>query len=251
MATIRLAAAMRLSSANGSEAAVHQCRTIPAGAAQSPVSEFLRTFKLVERLIRKDQRITCLELGRKTDLSVGTMNTITHEHSQFRKVSARWVLRQLSVFDRQRRLEISEELRYCFDTKGQTFLDRIITCDETWVHDFTSDSKRSSKQWKHTGSPAPKKFQSTPSAGKVMARVFWDKAGVVHVDFLHSGTAINNAYYCQVLRDVHKALKQKRPGLITKGVLLLQDTARTHTAPLTTCTLQELGWELLPRPPYS
>ncbi|XP_064485163.1 histone-lysine N-methyltransferase SETMAR-like [Ornithodoros turicata] len=191
-------------------------------------------------------------MARKTDLSVGTLNTIIHEHLQFRKVGARWVPRQLSVFDRQRRLEISQELRYSFDTEGQPFLHRIITCDETWVHHFTPESKRASKQWKHRGSPAPKKFRSTPSAGKVMATVSWHKAGVVHVDFPHCGTTINSAYYRQVLRDVHKALKQKRPGLITKGVLpLLQDNARPHTTHLTTRTLQDLGWELLPHPPYS
>ncbi|XP_064482797.1 histone-lysine N-methyltransferase SETMAR-like [Ornithodoros turicata] len=72
-------------------------------------------------------------------------------------------------------------------------------------------------EWKHPDSPAPKKFRSTLSAGKVMATVFWYKAGAVHVDFLPSGTAIDSAYYCQVLRDLHK----------------------------------ELGWELLPHPPYS
>ncbi|XP_064488451.1 protein GVQW3-like [Ornithodoros turicata] len=85
---------------------------------------------LVERLILKDRRITCLQLTRKMDLSVGTLNTTIHEHLQSRKVSARWVPRQLFVFDWQRRLEISQELRYRFDTEGQPFLDRIITSDE-------------------------------------------------------------------------------------------------------------------------
>ena len=44
--------------------------------------------------------------------------------------------------------------------------------------------------------------------------------------------------------------RKKRPGLISKGVLFLQDNARPHTAHRTTCTLQELGWELLPHPTY-
>jgi len=39
--------------------------------------------------------------------------------------------------------------------------------------------------------------------------------------------------------------------LITKGVLFLQDNARAHTAHRTRCTLQQLGWEVLPHPPYS
>ena len=44
---------------------------------------------------------------------------------------------------------------------------------------------------------------------------------------------------------------KKRPGLITKGVLFLQDNARAHTAHRTTCTLQQLGWEVLLHSPYS
>ncbi|XP_064483661.1 protein GVQW3-like [Ornithodoros turicata] len=109
----------------------------PGRGGSEPNVRVPENIQLVERQILKDRRITCLELGRKKDLSVGTLNTIIHEHLQFRKVSARWVARQLSVFDRQRRLEISQELRYRFDTEGQPFLDRIITCDETWVHHFT------------------------------------------------------------------------------------------------------------------
>ena len=33
------------------------------------------------------------------------------------------------------------ELKECFDWEGQDFLDRIITCDKTWVHHFTPESK--------------------------------------------------------------------------------------------------------------
>jgi len=39
--------------------------------------------------------------------------------------------------------------------------------------------------------------------------------------------------------------------LITKGLLFLQGNARARTAHRTTCTLQQLGWEVFPPPPYS
>ena len=100
---------------------------------------------------------------------MGTVNTIIHEHLHFRKVSARWVPRQLSALNRHRRVEGCAELKERFDKEGQEFLDRIITCDETWVHHFTPESKWASKQWKHADSPPPKKFRAIASAGKVMA----------------------------------------------------------------------------------
>jgi len=76
------------------------------------------------------------------------------------------------------------------------------------------------------------------SAGKVMASIFWDKRGVIYVDFLPRGATINSEYYCHVLSDVHMRLWKKQPGLITKGVLFLQDNAQAHTAHYTMCTLQ-------------
>ena len=45
-------------------------------------------------------------------------------------------------------------------------------------------------------------------------------------------------------------MEKKRTGLITKGVLFLQDNARAHTAHHTTCTLQQLDWEVLSHRPY-
>jgi len=58
-----------------------------------------------------------------------------------------------------------------------------------------------------------------------MASVFWDKRGVIDVDFLPHGATINSEYYCRVLSNVHTRLRKKRPGFITKGVLFLQENA--------------------------
>ena len=44
--------------------------------------------------------------------------------------------------------------------------------------------KLKSRQWVGPGSPRPKKFNTQPSAGKVMATVFWDTNGVIMLDFL-------------------------------------------------------------------
>jgi hypothetical protein len=65
-------------------------------------------------------------------------------------------------------------------------LDSVVTCDETWVHYFTPESKRASKQWKHTQSPPPQKEEQQQffSAEKIIAAVLWDSKGIIHQDFL-------------------------------------------------------------------
>ena len=52
------------------------------------------------------------------------------------------------------------------------FLLRLMTVDETWVHYYRPENKATSHQWVEPRPPRPKKFQTQPSAGKVMATVF-------------------------------------------------------------------------------
>jgi hypothetical protein len=109
----------------------------PGRGGSQPTAVIPVNIQRVERLILGNRRITCREISQETNLSVGTVNIIIHDHLHFRKFRARSVPRQLSLFRRE----------------GQDFLDRIITGDETWVHHLTPESKRASKQWNHAYSP--------------------------------------------------------------------------------------------------
>ena len=64
------------------------------------------------------------------------------------------------------------------------FLLRLVTADETWVHYYKPENKAQSRLWVGSGSLRPKKFKTQPSAGKVMATVFWEAKGVIMLDFL-------------------------------------------------------------------
>jgi len=45
------------------------------------------------------------------------------------------------------------------------------------------------------GCSGPKKTRSVPSAGKVMASVFWDAEGILFIDYLEKGKTITGEYY--------------------------------------------------------
>ena len=89
------------------------------------------------------------------------------------------------------------ELR--FRSKEDDFLSRLVTVDETWVHYYEPENKAQSRQSVGPGSPRPKKFKTQPSAGKVMATVFWDAQGVIMLDFLaKKSTLCIIAYYANL-----------------------------------------------------
>ena len=111
---------------------------------------------------------------------------------------ARWVPRQLTEAHKQSRLEAcSELLEYCHSDK--TFLQRIVTEDETWVHHFEPESKRASMEWRHPTSP-PSKFKSKQTAGKVTVTVFWDSVDVILVDFMSKEATINSDVYINTVQ---------------------------------------------------
>jgi histone-lysine N-methyltransferase SETMAR len=57
--------------------------------------------------------------------------------------------------------------------------------------------------------------------------------------------------YCALLDRVRESLRRKRPGKMRKGIIFLHDNARPHTALATRNKIAEMGWTLMPQPPYS
>lgn len=205
----------------------------------------------VERLIQDNRCITFTELEAATGHARSTLYRIVHEHLKMGKVSARWVPKSLNAAQRQQRKDVSSDLlqRYSQDPEG--FMSKLVTGDETWLHYHEPETKAQSMQWKHQGSPTPKKFRTQPSVGKRMATVFWDKDGIILIDWLEPGTTINSESYVTTLRSLRRAIQRKRPGKWAKGVLLQHDNARPHTSRATTTAINELGFQVLPHPPYS
>ena len=57
----------------------------------------------------------------------------------------------------QRREDVSTECLSLYKRNSSKFLRRFIIVDETWVHHYTPESKKQSKQWTPRGEPATKK----------------------------------------------------------------------------------------------
>jgi hypothetical protein len=93
---------------------------------------------------------------------------------------------------------------------------RFITTDEIWIHHYTPESKQQSKHWTEAGRSAPEKTRLVPSAGKVMASVFWDAEGILFIDYLEKGKTITGEYYSNLLTKLDKEIHEKRSCLQKK-----------------------------------
>lgn len=85
-----------------------------------------------------------------------------------------------------KRLSSSFTFLLGYDEEGENFLSRIVTGDETWVAYITPESKQKQQcmEWRHSTSPRKVKFKQTLSARKIICTMFWDRKGVLLVDFL-------------------------------------------------------------------
>ena len=98
--------------------------------------------------------------------------------------------------------------------------------------------------------PRPKKFKTQPSAGKVMATLFWDAKGFTMSDFLPKRSTITGGYYINLLDQLRTAIREKRRGKLSEGILLQQDNGRVHTRKVAMDAVERNGYGLVLHPAY-
>ncbi|KAG6798339.1 Ammar1 transposase [Apis mellifera caucasica] len=133
--------------------------------------------------------------------------------------------------------------------ENDPFLKRLITGDEKWVVYNNIKRKKSSSRLRE---PA----QTTSKAGihqkKGLLSVWWDYKGIVYFELLPPNRTINSVVYIEQLTKLNNAVEEKRLELTNrKGVVFHHDNARPHISLVTRQKLLELGWDVLPHPPYS
>jgi [histone H3]-lysine36 N-dimethyltransferase SETMAR len=203
----------------------------------------------VDELIRANRRIKLKDIVAETEISLERVHYIIHAVLGYRKLCARWVPRMLTPEGKENRKRFCLQLLHRYAREGDAFIDQIVTGDESWAHHFDPENKRQSMEFRHLGSPPPRKFKVVASAGKVLMTIFWDCQGIVHTEFLKRGNTINSDRYVETLKKLRRRLQRIRPG---KNAILQHDNARPHTSQKTQAALQHLRFhDILPHPPYS
>ncbi|XP_065799354.1 histone-lysine N-methyltransferase SETMAR-like [Muntiacus reevesi] len=170
-------------------------------------------------------------------------STVVRHLKQIGKVKKlnKWVPHELTENQKNRRFEVSSSL--ILRNNNEPFLDRIVTCHEKWI---LSDNRQQSAQRLDRG----KTLNLYPK--KIMVTVWWSAAGLIHYSFLNPGETITSEKYAQQINEMHQKLQHLQPALVNrKGPVLLHDNTRPHVAQPALQKFNELGYEVLPHPPYS
>ena len=121
-------------------------------------------------------------------------------------------------------------------------LDALVTCDESWIYCYDQETKRQSSQWKHAGSPRPKKAKQSKFTHKLLIIRFFDNTGMIYMPWVPTGQTVNKEYYVEVLREFRKRFRRKMPALSKSGQWHLhQDNAPVYNSILVIDNLTKMG----------
>ena len=133
-------------------------------------SKEVRTPELIGQIknfMDKDRRVSIETISAQFDVSVGTVHTIIREELKMWKICAKFFPTVLGEDQKERRCYDIREMIELINS-DPAVLDALVTCSESWIYCYDLETKRLSSQWKHTGSPWPKKARQNKSAHKLL-----------------------------------------------------------------------------------
>lgn len=194
----------------------------------------------LKALIESDPRLTTRCLAERMGCSHTTIENYLSDLGKTWKYGL-WIPHEMTKDQLNRRVDTCLELLTA--RRHFEWLNNLVTGDEKWVLYVNHSNKR---QWLgsgETGIPTP---NGDLHPKKVMLSVWWGTKGVIHWELLPTGSTVTADVYCQQLERLAASLKKKQDK-----VYFLHDNARPHVALSTKKKLTELGWTVLPHPPYS
>ena len=199
----------------------------------------------------KDRRVSIETISAQFDVCVGTVHSTIREELKMRKICMKFVPRVLREDQKERRCHDSREMVELINS-DPTVLDALVTCDESWIYCYDPETKRQSSQWKHAGSPRPKKARQSKSTHKLLTIPFFESTGMIYMHRVPTGQTVNKEYYVEVLREFRERFRWKRPALFKSGLWHFHwDNAPVHNSILATDYLSKMGIKTVPQPPYS
>ena len=165
----------------------------------------------------KDRHVSIETISTQFDVSVGTVHTIISEELKMRKICAKFVPKVLREDQKEKRCHDSREMVELINS-DPAVLNALVTWDESWVYCYEPGTKRQSSQWKHTGSPRPKKARQSKSTHKLFMILFFLTALAWSICSGFPLDRQSTRILCWGFKEFKKRFRRKRPVLFKLGL---------------------------------
>ena len=146
----------------------------------------------IRKFMDKDRRVSIETISAQFDVSVGNVHTIIREELKMRKIWAKFFFspRVLREDQKERRCQDCKEMIELTNS-DPLVLDALVTCYESWIYCYDPESKRQSSQWKHAGSPRPKKARQNKSTHILLMVLFFERTGIIYIHWVPTRQTVN------------------------------------------------------------
>ena len=133
-----------------------------------------------------------------------------------RKICAKFVPRVLKEDQKERRCHDSREMVELIYS-DPAVLDALVSCDESWICCYDPETEWLSSQWKHDGSPRPKKARQSKSTHKLlMIPFFWQHWHDLHELGSH-WTDRQQGILCWCFKGVQEEIPSEKASTLQIG----------------------------------
>jgi hypothetical protein len=145
-------------------------------------------------------------------------------------------------------IELSQHMLDMMQGLGPKQQKYLITGDESW---FYWDNQRRGMRAQDRDE-LPPNVKLTISSKKTIVSAYFSGCGFVSVESLPMGQKYNSQFFTEiVLPSIEKKLGECGPKLRTTAFHLHVDNAKPLTSKMSVEKIEELGFILVPQPPYS
>ncbi len=154
---------------------------------------------LVDNQLQQDRRQSIRDVSAATQIPRATVQRIIRKDLSLRHVSCKFVPRVLTQEQKDFRVRMCQLNLDQFEEEGVSFLQRIITGDESSLHTFEPETKIHDTQWIRPRDKRPRKALRACTWQSTMMTTFFDCNGIMHHEFLARGATMRSEDYCEVL----------------------------------------------------
>ena len=165
--------------------------------------EYIET---IERIVMRDQQICVHRLAYELTIPTTTVYAIISNDLGMKKVSIRWARKLLTPIQRANRVDCCQELLQVSEVNLDHYFDGIVTGNETYLYYYDALSQQEAEIWKKSVEETPIRLRRTRSAEKNMMVIFWDKYGILRIEYLPGGTTIIGSYYVSIIEWLRCAI---------------------------------------------
>ena len=175
--------------------------------------------------------MTYAEIQDIMKISSVCLTCILHDCLGAMKRCARCVPHNLSKEQKRGRVDWCTHMPRKFDEGRSPRVWDIVTGDKTWVYQYCPETKQQSAVWVFPDENPLVKFKRNRSASKQMTACFFAKFGHVATMPLEDRKTVTTDWYVNhCSTKVFQEWCKRRPRTDVRGLLLLHDSASSHTA---------------------